>query len=198
MNGVPLALGVAAAIVGASMRRRHGGTNELPPTWYHLTDRARFKLDPRFTPEDNTFAFEDRSGRAGIYLAPEVERWIHGHGYWRPFVVEFRVDPSVRHDPGVHGRWGGELFVPASSFGKLELLRVLPIDAHIREKFGQHGFVERDLGIEFDTQRPITAKDWEYPFRGWRYPGPDVRSMPAADVARLKNQLRQVRRERSS
>jgi hypothetical protein len=42
----------------------------------------------------------------------DVERWLNGYGYWRPFVVEVAVDPSVRKDPGVHGRYGGELFIP--------------------------------------------------------------------------------------
>lgn len=185
-----------AVVAGLAMavRRRGSRDGETPSTWYHLTERAKFKLDPRFTPADNAVAIEDRSGRAGIYLAPEVEPWVNGHGYWRPFVVEIQVDPSVKNDPGVGGRWGGELFIPASSFGKLTIRRVLPIDAHAREKYGQHGWIERDLGREFDTEKPIVAKDWEYPFRGYRYTGPDVRDMPQAKTDQLKRWLRQVKR----
>lgn len=47
----------------------------------------------------------DRSGRPGIYIATDVEGWLNGHGYWRPFVVEFEVDD------------GGEMFIPAVSTG---------------------------------------------------------------------------------
>lgn len=168
-------------------------------TWYHLTDRAKFKLDPKFTPEDNAVAIEDRSGRAGIYLCPDVERWVNGHGYWRPFVVEFHVDPSVAKDPGVHGRYGGEMFVPASSFGKLSITRVIPLDAYAREQYGEPGWIEGELGVEFDTGEPIPSRGqpgWVEAYkkyRGYRYPGPDVRNMSGGDVARLKKQLRQVK-----
>jgi hypothetical protein len=27
--------------------------------WYHLTDRSKFKLDPKFKPADNAVAIED-------------------------------------------------------------------------------------------------------------------------------------------
>jgi hypothetical protein len=162
-----------------------------PPFWYHLTDRARFRLDPQFTPADNAFAIEDRSGRAGLYLAPNIEPWLNGHGYWRPFVVEFQVDPEVQLDPGVHGRWGGELFVPATAFHRLTLLRVIPLDAYAREQYHEPGWIESRLGREFDTGQPITRHQ-RYPH--YRYPGPDVRQMPQSEVLRLKRQLRQALR----
>lgn len=167
--------------------------------WYHLTDRAKFRLDPNFKPADNAVAIQDRSGRPGIYLG-DVEKWVNGFGYWRPFVVEVQVDSSVVNDPGVHGRYGGEMFVPASSFGKLAVRRVIPIDAYAREKYGEPGWVEGDLGVEFDTGDPIVRRGqpgWvesHRKYKNYRYPGPDVRSMSAADVARLKKQLRQVKR----
>ena len=164
--------------------RRHGNSATPGTTWYHLTDRARFKLDKKFTPADNAVAIEDRSGRSGIYLGRSVEKWLNGFGYWRPFVVEFKVDPSVVNDPGVHGRYGGELFVPASSFDKLTIERVIPIDAYAREEFGEPGWIEDSLGVEFDTGNPI-AKN----YRGYHYQGPDVRAMPAAAIARLKKEL---------
>jgi hypothetical protein len=169
-------------------------------TWYHLTERAKFKLDPKFTPSDNAIAIEDRSGRPGIYLGQSVEKWVNGFGYWRPFVVEIKVDPSVMNDPGVHGRYGGEMFVPAASFDKLTIQRVIPIDAYARETYGQPGWIEEDLGVEFDTGNPIVRQGtpgWVEAYKkykGYRYPGPDVRMMPSADVARLKKQLRQVKR----
>lgn len=169
-------------------------------TWYHLTDRAKFKLDPKFAPSDNAVAIEDRSGRPGIYLGADVEKWVNGFGYWRPFVVEFKVDPSVVSDPGVHGRYGGEMFVPATSFDKLTIQRVIPIDAYAREEYGEPGWIEGDLGVEFDTGTPIPSRGkpgWAEAYKkykGYRYPGPDVRRMPSADVARLKKQLHQVKR----
>ena len=160
-------------------------------TWYHLTDRAKFKLDPKFAPADNAFALEDRSGRLGIYLAPDIERWIHGHGYWRPFVAEFRVDTSVQKDPGVHGRWGGEMFIPASSFDKIVLQRVIPIDAYCREKYGDYGWIENALEQEFDTGNPIPQRIGNIsPLRGYKYTGLDVRDMPASETLRLKQQLK--------
>lgn len=165
-------------------------------TWYHLTDQAKFKLDSKVAPADNAVAIEDRSNQLGIYLTPDVERWVNGFGYWRPFVVEFKVDPSVLKDPGVHGRYGGELFVPAASFNKLAIQRVIPIDAYAREQYGEPGWIESDLGVEFDTGNPIPrpgSRGWSEAYKqykGYRYPGPDVRQMPSADVKLLKKQLR--------
>lgn len=160
--------------------------------WYHLTDRAKFKLDSKFAPADNAVAIEDRSGRPGIYLGQSVERWVNGFGYWRPFVVEFHVDSEVMQDPGVHGRYGGEMFVPATSFNRLKIERVIPIDAYCREEFGAPGWIESELGREFDTGNPLPPG--HSPYRGYRYPGPDVRTMPAAEANRLKKDLRKAKR----
>ena len=166
----------------------------IPKTWYHLTDNPQFKLDPHFKPDDNTIAIEDRSGRPGIYLTPDVERWVNGQGYWRPFVVELEVDPTVEKAPGIHGRYGGEMFVPAASFDKLSIRRVIPLDAYAREEFGSYGWIEESLGHEFDTDKPINRKNI-YPFRGYRYQGPDVREMSTEEINRLKNQLKEVKGE---
>jgi len=159
--------------------------------WYHLTDNEKFKLDPTFAPEDNSIAIEDRSGRPGIYITADVEKWVNGHGYWRPFVVEFKVDPSVKDAPGVHGRWGGEMFVPASAYEKLDILRVIPIDAYAREQFSMYGWIEGELKEEFDTGKQITNQHARFP--NYKYDGPDVRSMPSAEVTRLKKQLKKVK-----
>ena len=163
--------------------------------WYHLTSRAKFKLDPKFKPEDNAFALEDRSGQAGIYLGQDPERWLNGQGYWRPFLVEFRVESSVKNDPGVHGRYGGEMFVPATSFDKLKVLRVIPIDAYAREEYGGAGWIEEELGVAFDTGEPFPGKEhqWGSLYKGYRYPGPDVRRMPSSDANRLKKDLKKVK-----
>lgn len=162
--------------------------------WFHLTDRARFKLDPTVTPVDNAVSIEDRSGRPGIYLGQDVERWVNGFGYWRPFVAEFWVDPSVKKEPGTHGRWGGELFVPAALFDRLELKRVIPLDAHCRETYGDYGWIEETLGRTFDIGAPIPSTRGGAPLRGYRYLGPDVREMPLDEVRRLKADLRKAKR----
>lgn len=163
--------------------------------WYHLTDRAKFKLDPKFTPADNSVAIVDRSGNLG----QSVEKWVNGYNYWRPFVVEVKVDESVTKDPGVHGRYGGEMFVPATSFDKLKVERVIPIDAYCRENYHEFGWIEDDLGVMFDTGEPIPKEGTpEYAeakkkLHGYHYPGPDVRSMPSAEASKLKKDLHRVK-----
>ena len=183
-----------AQLALAKQRRQAG------QTWYHLTNRSRFKLDPTFEPQDNAFAIEDRSGRPGIYLGTNVGHWLQAQGYWRPFLVELDVDPKVMDDPGIHGRWGGELFVPATSFDKIKIKRVIPIDAYAREEYGGWGWVERAVGRTFDTGEPIEEPPFNsplsahYPNKGYRYPGPDVRKMPAGKVNQLKKDLREALR----
>lgn len=208
LSGDLLALGAVGVLAVASMVPRRGSARagivstgsraDVNAVWYHLTNRARFKLDPKFEPEDASLSIEDRSGRPGIYLGSSVEKWVNGFGYWRPFVVEFKVDPSVKDDPGVHGRWGGEMFVPASSFDKLTIQRVIPLDAHAREKFGEYGWIERWHEREFDTGKPIKRRGWDEPLihpfpDSYRYAGPDVRNMSLADTGRLRRQLRQAK-----
>lgn len=161
-------------------------------TWYHLTDNPHFSLDPGHEPEDNSFSIEDRSGRKGIYLGKDPSHWFSGagEGYARPYLAEIHAHPSVKEAPGVHGRWGGEMFVPAEHFDKLRLHRVIPVDAHARETYGTHGWIEQHHGSEFDTGREIKQPGFNaplsahYPFKErvhepvtWRYPGPDVRDM---------------------
>jgi hypothetical protein len=170
-------------------------------SWYHITNRANFRLNPKYAPRDNSISIEDRSGRSGIYLARDIEPWLNGHGYWRPFVAEFDVDPTVRDDPGVHGRWGGEMFVPAASFDKLHLKRVIPLDAWARERYGLFGWVEEQVGRRFDTGDAIQFGPGRRPIdppRGYRYPGPDVRQMSPGDLTRLKSDFREFRRTRTA
>jgi len=150
-------------------------------TLYHITDNPHFALDPSHEPEDNTFSISDRSGHRGIYLARDIEPWINGHGYIRPYVAEFTADPSVVEADRV-GRWGGEIFVSANDFDKLTLVRVVPIDAIARETYGLHGWIETSHGHDFDTGEKITAKSWERPFNnGYRYPR-DTRDMSSEEL----------------
>jgi hypothetical protein len=159
-----------------------------PLTLYHITDKGNFKLNPEFEPTDNAISISDRSGNKGIYLTPNVEKWVNGHGYIRAFVAEISVDPSALEHDRI-GRYGGEIFIPASQFDKLRVNRVIPIDALCREEFGLHGWTEQASGIEFDTGQPITAKNWEQPFRGWTYPH-DTRKMPADEVRVIKQRFK--------
>jgi hypothetical protein len=159
-----------------------------PIKLYHITDKANFKLNPNYAPQDNSFAIQDRSGNKGIYLARSVETWVNGHGYVRPFVAEILVDPSVIENDRL-GRWGGEVFVPADQFDKLKVLRVVPLDVIAREEFGQHGWIERSHGREFDTDNEITAKAHEFPFRDYTYDR-DTRNMTADEIKRLKQHFR--------
>ena len=191
MNGRTLTLGIVAGLAVAGLARSASGSGNATERWYHLTDRAKFKLDPRHAPADNTISIEDRSGRPGIYLAPTdgVEAWVNGKGYWRPFLVEIEVDPSVFADPGVHGRWGGERFIPAASFGKLRVARVIPLDAFAREQYGDYGWIETYAGTTFDTGAPIPA-GYGSRLRGYRYEGPDVRAMTPEQIREHKRRLR--------
>lgn len=157
--------------------------NQSPTTLYHLTDKAKFVLNPNYAPDDNAISINARDGNRGIYLASDIEPWVNGHGYIRSFVVEFEVDPRVYELDRV-GRWNGETFVDAEHFNFIQITRVIPIDAWARERYGSHGWIERARRVEFDTGEPITAKDWESPFRGWKYPG-DLRNAPTVEIQKL-------------
>lgn len=157
-------------------------------TLYHITSNPRFKLDPNFEPQDNSISIADRSGHRGIYVTADVEPWVNGHGYWRPFVAEIQADPSAL-DHDTLGRWGGEIFIPASQFDKLTVSRVMPIDAWCREHYGVHGWLEGSIDREFDTDKDITAQPWEQPFKDWRYEH-DVRDMTDQDVERLQSHFK--------
>lgn len=166
------------------MRYRELIENAEPVVLYHITAKANFKLNPNYAPEDNSFSITDRSGHKGIYLTKDVERWVNGHGYIRAFVAEIYADPSaLEHD--TIGRWGGEIFVPADQFSKLKINRVIPLDAYCRETYSDHGWLEREHGITFDSGEEIDHKNWRpYP-DGYRYEH-DVRTLPPEQVKILK------------
>ena len=195
MNGSTLTLGLVAGLAAAGALSPRGSRAE-GERWFHLTDKGKFKLDPKHAPADNSLSIADRSGRPGIYLAPadKVEHWLNGSHYWRPFVVEFDVDPSVFSDPGVHGRWGGERFIPAASFGKLSVRRVIPLDAFSREHFGDAGWIEEWEGRSFDAGEPLPP-GYGRRFKGYHYDGPDVRDMPKEQISRHKRRLRAFRKD---
>jgi hypothetical protein len=159
---------------------------------YHITDNSKFNLDSNFAPEDNSIAVNDRSGQRGIYLTPDVGQWFQGHGYTRPFLAEFHVPKSLLEHKDISGRWGGEKFIPSHLHDQIKLHRVIPVDAHAREEYGQHGWIEGASGKEFDTGKAITAKAWESPFKGYKYAGKDVRDMSSAEVSGLKQHFKQA------
>lgn len=144
---------------------------------YHITDNPHFALDPDKVPEDNTLAIYSRERKGLFTTRPNdswaVESWLHGHGYARPYVAEIHA-PKDAHEPG---RWNGEHFIPAENYGRVKVNRVIPLDAHARETYGSHGWIEQHHGTEYDTGKPIKAQPYEEPFKGWRYPGPDARDM---------------------
>jgi len=148
---------------------------------YHITDKARFNLDPDYEPIDNSISIEDRSGRKGIYLTQDVEKWVNGHGYLRPFVAEIYADPSILE---MKGRWAGEIFVPKEHFEKLKVNRVVPLDVIARETYGAHGWIESSNGYEFDTGNQIDYKK-VYPYNDYKYSG-DTRKMSSDEIKKLK------------
>jgi hypothetical protein len=162
-------------------------TSTKPEIFYHITSKSNFKLNPNYAPEDNSISINPRGGQKGIYLTRDVEPWVNGHGYVRPFVAEIAVDPSVlAHN--VVGRYRGEVFIPASQFDKLKVNRVVPLDVMAREVYGSHGWIEQAHGHEFDTGKEIDHKA-RYPFRGWKY-NRDVRTMTPDEVKQIKQHFK--------
>lgn len=139
---------------------------------YHITDNPHFALNPNQVPDDNTFALQERK-RRGLYVTPNPDQWLQGEGYVRPYLAEIHV-PKAAHEAE---RWSGEHFIPAENFGQAKVHRVIPVDAYIREEYGQPGWIEQHHGTAFDTGQPLNWKPWEFPYRGQRYTGPDAREM---------------------
>lgn len=108
-----------------NLRMAAAGTQTL----YHITDNNQFALDPEFAPQDNTFSIEDRSGRKGVYLTADPDHW-RAKGYMRPYVAEIHVPEGLAHAE----RWGGEQFLPAEHYDKVQVNRVVPFDVYQRER----------------------------------------------------------------
>ena len=175
-----------------------GGSADGRRTVYHLTDKAKFKLDPKKVPQDNALAIYERT-TPGLYVAKDrngVGTWVNGYGYLRPFVVELDVPEEVLADE----RWGGEGFIPAESFDDVEVKRVIPIDALARETYNDYGWVEGTLGSTFDDGAPVPERQFDQPYEGlppgYRYEGPDVRDMTPEEVKRLRKGASAARKAR--
>lgn len=156
-------------------------------TYWHLTDKANFKLDPKKVPNDNAIAIYERTA-PGLYLAKNLEPWINGHGYIRPYAAEVEVPESALVDE----RWGGEKFLPAANFDKARIVRVIPIDAYAREVYEEHGWIEDRMGTTFDTDEPIPTGWRPTRLPGYRYTGPDVREMSKDEIARHRQRWKKV------
>lgn len=150
---------------------------------WHLTDKADFKLNPKYHPANNTTLGGDWP-EAGIFVAPELEPWFNGYDYVRPFAVE--IEHPVEKDLGGYSNEG---FVPASDFAESKIVRVIPIDEYAREVFEDHGWIESHVdAISYDHANPR-------PFKGYRYEGPDVREMTKEQVAEHKRRVRKYIKE---
>jgi hypothetical protein len=161
-------------------------------TFYHLTSKRKFKLNPKHVPADNAMAIAQRT-RPGLYVAPgSVEHWWNAYNYHRPYVAEVQVPKGVAQEE----RWGGERFIPGEHLGEAHVSRVIPVDAHVRERFGEHGWVEEHHGTEFDTGAEI-PEGWHGPAqRGYQYSGPDVREFTPEQHAEHTKRLRSYRKSR--
>lgn len=177
-----------------------------PQQFYHLTDNPHFALDPKFEPENNT----TMGGRMspGIFLGKHPESWVNGHNYVRPYVAEIHAHPDLGEQSGVHGGYQGETFVPAEHFGKLQVNRVIPLDAHAREEYGASGWIEQHHGTRFEDDKPLPKEfgnvmpyNYSDPYKAhsdyktlpkqdYRYSGPDVRDMSAAEHQRHATRAR--------
>jgi hypothetical protein len=147
----------------------------LPEVMYHLTTTADFKLRPRKRPTNNTTM--GGSWESGIFLCRSPEAWVNGHGYWRPWVVEFDTTALEPGDLSFEKGYSGEVLVKASAYPRLRILRVVPLDAHCREIFGERGWTENSLGTDFRSGENLPAEQPRREMRGYRYPG-DARNEP--------------------
>jgi 8-oxo-dGTP pyrophosphatase MutT (NUDIX family)/GNAT superfamily N-acetyltransferase len=126
-------------------------------TYYHITDQHHFALDPEHAPADNAFAIQDRSHYRGLYVTKDPDTW-RAQGYHRPYVAELHVP----HELARQERWHGESFIPAEHFDKVKVNRVIPFDAHQREKWGEPGTIESYHGTHYQTNKPLKKKPgWE-------------------------------------
>ena len=164
--------------------------------FFHLTDNPHFSLDPTRVPEDNALSIRSRE-EPGLYMGKgphSVETWVNGHGYMRPYVAEIQVPDHLARPE----RWSGERFLPAEHFNAAQIQRVIPLDAHAREQYGSHGWIEERVGTTFDTDESIkpvgmgSPMSAHYPFKGYKYSGPDVREMSPDDDARHQERARRA------
>lgn len=172
---------------GASKKTAAGST------YYHLTSKVDFKLDPKKGPLNNRTLGGEM--QPGIFLTQDPSYWAQGYGYWQPWVVEFDVPPDVLSGEGIiESKGNREVYIPATLYSRIRLIRVMPLDAHCREAFGDYGWVEASDGVTFDTEEPIPNEPYRPgKFRGWRYQS-DARRTDSGWQARYKKRVEKYRR----
>jgi hypothetical protein len=146
----------------------------LPEVMYHLTNSANFKLR-KVHPANNTTL--GGVWEPGIFLARSVEAWVNGHGYWRPWVVEFDTAALEPGDLVFESGYSGEVLVKASAYSRLKVLRVVPLDAHCREVFGERGWTEDSFGTDFRSGEKLSDERARGEMRDYHYAG-DARTEP--------------------
>jgi hypothetical protein len=166
-------------------------SDHLSQQFYHLTNDPKFHLDPEKVPQDNSITLSRILGpeRKGLYVTKSPERWVNGYDYVRPYVAEIHAHP--KHVEG--GEYGGEGFIPSEHFGQTKVHRVIPLDAHAREEYGEHGWIESHHETTFDTGEKIVHPGFNdpisWPHKGYKYSGPDVRTMPKRETERHRKRV---------
>ena len=94
---------------------------------------------------------------------------------------------------GTEGRWGGEHFIPASSFDNVSVRRVMPLDVLAREQYGSHGWVADELGRTFEGEE---LERGLYPFKGMDFSHIDTRQMTQEQIDRIQNDFNEFMRLR--
>lgn len=181
---------VAGWLRAMACKRKQGARKQarLEPVMYHLAAKADFRLDPRHHPANNTTMGGDWS-RPGVFVVADIEPWVNGYGYWRPWVVEFSVPTSLSSAEGVmESGYAGEVFIPAEHYDQMRLTRVIPLDAWCREQYREFGWTEGYFGTDYRTGRPLDEEHegarmswgtWRAPAgMDWAYRG-DARREPA-------------------
>lgn len=141
----------------------------VPQVMYHLTSKADFKLNPKKRPANNSTLGGDWD--PGIFLTNSPEKWVNGYGYWRPFVAEFDTSALRPEDLRLAPGQGvsGEILVKADAYPRLKLMRVVPLDAHARETYGEPGWTETFFDKDYRTDdKPPSERG---ALKGWKYQG---------------------------
>lgn len=174
-----------------SDQQAHAGEQSV----WHLTSDPRFALDAERVPAANYLSITGYDDVPGLYVTDNVERWVNGYGYLRPFAVELRVTGPVKWGNANHPGGMSQSFIPADQFDRVEVVRVIPIDEYVHEVYQDRGWVEEwhePTEWVWDQPRPVSP----YP-EGYHYEGPDVRSMSDEEVQRLIERTEEAQAGRS-
>ena len=163
-------------------------------TFYHLTDKRKFKPNPKQVPADNAMSISPRSS-PGLFVADNphgVEHWWNAHQYHRAYVAEIKVPKGLAQEE----RWGGEKFIPGEHLNQAQVSRVIPSDAHVRETYGEPGWIEENEGKAFDTGESLSGGNASNygRFTGYRYEGPDARDFTPEQHAGQMKRVRSYRK----